>query len=145
MLGLDTTWQESWLEPEIARRAVNEGRVVLSRSRALLKRKALRLALLVRSDRPDRQTVEVLRRFRLAGQVQFFGRCTRCNGLVDPVAKEKVRDSIPPRTALWLDEYYRCRHCGHLYWAGTHVTGIRRRLEAAIRQAESPAPDPPAS
>jgi len=136
LLGFDTTWARHWLEPELARRAVNENRVPLSGSRALLKRKTLEVALLVRSDRPDRQAVEVLTRFRLAGQVRLFGRCSRCNGVITEVAKTKVESRIPPRTARWLDRYYICPDCDHLYWEGTHVSALKTRLEAILTGAQ---------
>ena len=135
MMGFDTTWERDWLEPELARRAVNEDRVVLSRNRSLLKRKALTQALLIRGNRPDDQAAEVLHRFLLAGQIQMFNRCTACNGLVEPVSKAKVRDRIPPRTKLWLDDYFLCRDCDNLYWEGTHVTAIRQRVAAIIQRA----------
>lgn len=139
MMGLDTGWNPDWLEPEITRRALNEQRVVLSRSRSLLKRKALQQAMLIRSDQPDTQAGEVLRRFLLNRHIELFNRCTACNGQIDPVPKEKVRDRIPPRTRLWLDDYFLCRDCGRLYWEGTHVTAIRRRLDRIILQAAPPA------
>jgi len=142
MLGFDTLWKVDWLEPEIVRRALNEQRAVLSRSRALLKRKELDLALLIRSDRPDEQVAEVLARFQVADRIRLFGRCTVCNGVVEPVAKEKVRDRIPPRTRLWLDDYYLCRDCGRLYWEGTHMAAIRQRLAAVIPLPDRPPPPP---
>lgn len=134
MLGFDTAWDRTWREPAVARRAANEGRVVLSRSRALLKRRELVRALLVRSDQVDRQAAQVLRRFLLAGQVRLCGRCTLCNGLVDPVARDQVLPRIPPRTRLWLDQYHQCRNCDHLYWEGTHVAAVRARLAALLAE-----------
>ena len=128
MTGFDTAYDDHWTEPTVARRAVNEQRVVLSRSRALLKRKALDRALLIRSDAPDVQFAEVLRRFRLADRIELFGRCSRCNGCLRKVAKADVEARIPPLTRKWLDAYYLCRDCDQLYWEGTHVEAIRRRI-----------------
>jgi uncharacterized protein with PIN domain len=138
VMGFDTVWARGLTEPAIVRRALNEHLVVLSRSRGLLKRKALNRAMLVRSDQPDEQAAEVVHRFQLAARVQMFGRCTACNGQVQPVAKEAVRDRIPPRTALWLDEYFICRDCDRLYWEGTHVLALKARLAAIIPPADPP-------
>lgn len=129
MMGFNTTWQNHWLEAEVARRALNEDRVVLSRNRGLLKRKALTRAMLIRSDQGDAQAREVLRRFQLTQKIEMFGRCTACNGQMDSVAKADVWDLIPPRTRAWLDEYWQCQDCGQLYWEGTHVLAIRKRIE----------------
>lgn len=55
-------------------------------------------------------------------------RCMRCGGELVDVAKEEVKDRIPPRTYKWLDEYYECRLCGQLFWHGTHWERIQQRL-----------------
>jgi uncharacterized protein with PIN domain len=65
-------------------------------------------------------------------------RCMGCGGALAAVAKDAVRDRIPPRTALWKDEYFVCQDCGQLFWQGTHWQGIRARLER-----ERPAPTDP--
>ena len=132
MVGFDTAWERTWLEPEVARRALNEGRVVLSRGRQLLKRKSLDRALLIRSDRPDDQLGEVLTRFRLAGDIRLPGRCSHCNGELVPVAKADVDARIPPLTRRWLDAYHVCRHCDQLYWEGTHILAIKQRLAGIL-------------
>jgi hypothetical protein len=54
-----------------------------------------------------------------------------CAGELDAVDKDAVRDRIPPRTALWQDEYFLCRGCGQLFWRGTHWQRIRDRLRSA--------------
>ncbi len=141
-LGFDTAWDRRWPPPEVARRGLNEGRIVLSGSRALLKRRLLGAAMLVRSDDPDRQAAAVVRRFGLTDRVDLFGRCPRCNGAVRPVAKDEVADRIPPRTARWLDEYFLCAGCDQLYWEGTHVTALRDRLAGILAAATRDGPEP---
>ncbi len=132
IMGFDTEWDDSWSEPGMARRGINENRTVLTRSRSLLKRASMDNAMLVRSDIADTQAAEVLRRFLLTDQVRLFGRCSKCNGLLGEVAKDDVAARIPPRTAKWLDTYYLCRECDHLFWEGTHVTALRNRVEKIL-------------
>jgi len=55
-------------------------------------------------------------------------RCMDCGGSLQAVAKCDVHDRIPPRTALWKDDYFVCDRCGKLYWQGTHWERIRARL-----------------
>ncbi len=125
LLGFDTLWDPAWREAEVARRGVNEGRTVLSRSLALLKRRELTRAMLVRPDDPREQVRQVAIRFGLAGRERSFSRCSVCNGEIEPVAKADVLPLIPPKTAAWLDDYYRCTGCGKLYWEGTHTGPLR--------------------
>jgi len=58
-------------------------------------------------------------------------RCMACGGTLVPTPKEDVRPRIPPRTALWKDEYFVCAGCGQLFWRGTHW----ERIEATLRRA----------
>ena len=132
VLGFDTAWDDSWSEPALTRRGINEKRTVLSRSRSLLKRAVMDNAMLIRADDPDAQAAEVVGRFLLADRVRLFGRCSKCNGLLAEVPKEEVASRIPPKTAKWLDTYYLCRDCDQLFWEGTHVTALRGRVSKIL-------------
>ena len=144
VMGFDTAWDNSWSEARMARRGLNENRTVLSRSLSLLKRAAMDNAMLIRSDNPDDQAAEVLGRFLLTDQLQMFGRCSKCNGLIGAVPKAQVSARIPPRTAKWLDTYYLCRECDQLFWEGTHVTALRLRVAKILARGPGPdRPDPP--
>jgi len=133
--GFDTRWEPDLREPALAGLAGRERRTVLSRHRALLKRRVIESSLLVRSDHADRQLTEVLRRFRLAERIVRPGRCPVCNGTLVAVAKSAVRVPIPPRTAAWLDDYWLCSGCGQLFWEGTHVQRLRDRVSHAAAAA----------
>ncbi len=135
LLGFDTLWRLDWTEPAIVRLVVNGRRVALSRSRSLLTRRELRGSLLITSDQPDEQAAQVVRVFDLASDVQLWGRCTRCNGLIRPVDKDTVAQRIPPKTARWLDEYHLCVDCDQLYWQGTHTAALTAHVANIIRMS----------
>lgn len=59
-------------------------------------------------------------------------RCMACGGALVPTPKEVVRPRIPPRTALWKDEYFVCASCHQLFWRGTHWERIERTLRRAV-------------
>jgi uncharacterized protein with PIN domain len=56
----------------------------------------------------------------------------RCGGALAPAAKQSVLPRIPPRTALWKDEYFLCVSCDGLFWQGTHWQRIRETLAEAV-------------
>ena len=58
-------------------------------------------------------------------------RCMACGGELVARPKEAVRPRIPPRTALWKDEYFVCASCERLFWQGTHW----QRIVPALREA----------
>jgi len=59
-------------------------------------------------------------------------RCMACGGGLVPTAKEAVRPRIPPRTAIWKDEYFVCAECDHLFWRGTHWERIAATLRRTV-------------
>ena len=59
-------------------------------------------------------------------------RCMCCGGALVKAAKQAVRSRIPPRTALWKDEYFVCAACDRLFWQGTHWERIARTLREAL-------------
>ena len=58
-------------------------------------------------------------------------RCMACGGTLESVAKDALRERIPPRTARWKDDYWVCGVCARLFWQGTHWERIARALEQA--------------
>jgi uncharacterized protein with PIN domain len=132
MLGFDTRYRNDYEDEEIATVAEAEGRIVLTRDRGLLMRSAVTHGYWVRSTAPIVQAREVVQRFDLREQVQPFTRCLRCNGMLDPVPAESVRDQVPPQAAAWCEErgctYRRCARCGQVYWPGTHYERMQRTV-----------------
>ena len=64
--------------------ALREQRIILTRDRRLLERKAVTHGCFVRSQDPEQQLLFVLRRFDLAAAVRPFSRCMRCNQPLPP-------------------------------------------------------------
>jgi len=121
LLGFDTAYGDAADDAALAASAGTGGRILLTRDRELLKRRAVAHGYWVRNTDPVEQTVEVLRRFDLAAGSARYTRCPACNGAIIAVDKAAVAGLIPPRTAAWLDTYFRCTNCGKLYWRGTHI------------------------
>lgn len=135
LLGIDVVQPADPTDEELVRMSREEGRILLTRDRHLLKHGGLTHGYYVRGERAVEQAREVLRRFDLWGQVRPFSRCPVCNGALEPVRKEEVLDRIPPRTASWLSQYTRCRDCGKLYWPGTHYGRLRETMEKVLAAA----------
>jgi len=133
LLGLDAAWSADADDPDLARRAVAEQRMLLTQDRGLLKRRALgrRGGALVRGARPDDQLADVLDRF--APGLAPLTRCTACGASLEPVAKAVVAAVLPDGTRRSYDDFSRCRSCGRVYWRGAHA----RRIDALVREARS--------
>jgi len=132
MLDFDILHDNRYHDHQIIDISISTGRIILTRDRMLLKHGQVTRGYWVRSTDPIIQAREVIDRFDLRGQVELFARCPRCNGEIVPVSKQEVSDLIPPRTALWLDDYFICQNCGKLYWKGTHYPHLIEKVEAIL-------------
>ncbi len=129
MLGFDATYDRTWPDALIADLARDEGRVVLSRDRALLKRSGIVYGRLVRAVRPWDQLAEVLGFFGVERPPALFKRCIRCNGELEVVDKKKIIDRLEPKTRKYFNEFNMCASCGQIYWRGSHFEKMVRFLE----------------
>lgn len=129
MLGFDALYRNDYDDPEIAEMSADEGRIVLTRDRGLLKRKIITRGYCVRSPYPKEQVAEVLKRFQLRGMVSLFHRCITCNSAIFPVEKAEVCEKLPLRTRKYYDCFYRCAGCGKIYWQGSHFIKMRDFIE----------------
>jgi len=135
VLGFDVWWSSGADDHTLADISLGQQRILLTRDRALLKRRAITHGLFVRSDDPEEQTLEVIRRLDLRQRLAPFTRCVRCNGMLVRVAKDEVIDHLEPLTRRYYDDFSRCAECGRIYWPGSHharlvslVEGLRNRL-----------------
>jgi hypothetical protein len=120
MLGFDCLYRNDYEDAEMAGLLADDVRILLTRDRRLLMRKAVLYGYCPRSLEPNEQLQEVVRRFTLAPLARPFSRCLRCNGILEPVEKAAVLDRLEPRTRLYYNVFSRCPACDQIYWKGSH-------------------------
>ncbi|MCC6179582.1 MAG: Mut7-C ubiquitin/RNAse domain-containing protein [Chloroflexi bacterium] len=128
MLGFDTLYRNDYPDDVLATISAEDGRLLLTRDRGLLKRSIVSSGYLVRADAPRAQVAEVVRRFDLSGRAEPFRRCLRCNSRLESVSKADIFDQLQPKTRRYYDEFARCPGCGRIYWKGSHYERMRRFL-----------------
>jgi uncharacterized protein len=136
LLGFDARYRNDYDDPALAALSRDEGRILLTRDRGLLKRNAVTYGYHVWQTDPERQALEVLRRFDLFDAVAPFRRCLRCNGPLVPVPKTEVLDRLPPLTRRTYHEFSRCTDCGQVYWKGAHFGRLEAQVERLLRRRE---------
>ena len=129
MMGFDCLYQNDYEDKELAETAQRESRILLSRDRRLLMRKAITYGYCLRSLDSLEQLREVIERFELMNHLAPFHRCLRCNHPLEPVAKEVVLDRLEPLTRLYFDEFQICPNCGQIYWKGSHYEKMEKLIE----------------
>jgi uncharacterized protein len=120
MLGLDVLYRNDFQDEELAFISSQQNRILLTRDRRLLMRKQVLFGCCLRGLDSREQLVEIIQRYRLAGQITPFQRCLRCNTPLEPVQKEVVIEFLEPLTRQYYDEFQRCPACGQIYWKGSH-------------------------
>jgi uncharacterized protein with PIN domain len=132
-LGYDTLYFRDAPDRRLLAVALAEGRRLLTRDVALARR-AREVGLLVRAEGLDAQIEEVAEACGLLGR-RALSRCLECNGLLAPSTPAAVRGRVPPYTFATQREFWTCAGCDRVYWAGTHVEGIQRRLGRVLEAA----------
>jgi uncharacterized protein with PIN domain len=124
MLGFDTLYPD-------------ERRILLTRDQGLVKRGVVTHGYCVRDTHPERQLLEVVRRFDLFRALEPFKRCMKCNGLLEPVPKEEILERLPPGTRHHYDVFHMCLDCQQIYWPGSHHQRMQRLIAHLRRQGPS--------
>ena len=134
MLGFDCLYRNQFEDEEMAEIVQQEERILLSRDRRLLMRKAVTHGYCLRSLNSLEQLAEVIQRFNLQEQIHPFHRCLRCNHPLEPVAKEVVLNRLEPLTRLYFDAFQICPACQQSYWKGSHYERMQSLIEKYQKQ-----------
>jgi len=138
LCGLDVVYDPRLDDREIARIAAREGRTVLTRDAALLRRRLVRDGLFIEDQALGPQLRQVFAACGLAAErLVLFSRCVSCNGLLEEVAPAAVAGRAPPYVLRTQARFTRCPGCGRIYWAGTQVPAARARLAELLREEKA--------
>ncbi|ORA78820.1 Mut7-C RNAse domain-containing protein [Mycobacterium malmoense] len=134
VLGVDVWWSSDADDATLADVSLNEQRILLTRDRGLLKRRAITHGLFVHSQHAEEQAVEVMRRLDLGQRLAPLSWCVRCNGKLAAVAKHDVIDQLEPLTRQYYEVFGRCTECGRIYWAGSHYVRLLGLVDRICRR-----------
>jgi len=124
LLGIDAAYSKDADDDQLVEQAGREDRVLLTRDRGLLMRRALRRAAFVRGQHPDDQLADIMERFQ--PPLQPWSLCVVCGGTLMPVPKAQVADQLEPGTLRTVQHFSQCRSCGHVYWHGAHDARLQQ-------------------
>ncbi len=132
MLGFDCLYRVEAQDDELAKIAHRENRILLTRDRRLLMRKVVDHGYCLRSLQPRQQLLETVRRFDLAGRIDPFRRCLRCNQPLEHVSKELILDRLEPLTKKYFNDFRICPACAQIYWKGSHYDRMLQLIDASL-------------
>ncbi len=119
IIGQDVAYGPHLSGYGLIRAARREGRLILTRDRGVAK-KSPPGYLLIQSDRFREQLKQVVQTCRLDPFKNAFTRCVECNTVLEPVAKEAVKEKVPPYVFSTQESFSFCQGCRRIYWPATH-------------------------
>ncbi len=88
--------------------------------------------IVVSGDDPMEQLKQVLTAIDVRpDQSLFFSRCLICNVPVVEIPKAEVAGRVPEEILGSRSEFHECPNCRRVYWGGSHLSRIIRRLKSA--------------
>ena len=127
LLGIDVITDPMLSGAELLRVARVEDRILITRDKRL---RTAADAVFVESNAFRDQLREVVTRLGLDVRAAPFTRCSQCNHLLIPVARELVCLRVPPYVFASHDRFSECEGCGRIYWPETHPAQIRAILDS---------------
>jgi uncharacterized protein len=121
---------------DLVEQAHAEERILLTRDRRLVEtRRANDRTVVLVCDGIDACAKELAQRLSLDWSLDPLSRCSVCNTRLD-LADRRLRETLPPRIRALGATVHVCPCCSRLYWEGSHIRRIRKRLEDFARKRE---------
>ncbi len=127
LLSYDTVFVHDASDHRLSRMARSEGRVLLTRDRALAARRGLD-TILIRSEQLEKQ-VEQVRDELGPPPDPSLSRCSVCNVVLERLTPGEAADRVPPYIRETHSEFRHCPGCKRMYWPGSHVEAMDEQLE----------------
>jgi uncharacterized protein with PIN domain len=132
ILGFDCAWDADVEDSDLVYRGVVEERIILTRDRALPEEWWVSDIHVVGAEEVRSQLVEVIRRFRLVGEIRLLTRCADCNLPLVNVAPGRVAARVPAGVRGGRERFTQCPGCERVYWEGSHTERIRRTVDRLL-------------
>jgi uncharacterized protein with PIN domain len=133
VLDYDTAYESNIEDADLVRRALDEGRSILTRDQRLPEKWRIGKACVVLvAEEPMAQLTEVVQSIGLKQPRRLFRRCLECNVPLEVASAEEVSERVPERVLTSHNDFRRCPVCQRIYWEGDHTRRMRRQLESVF-------------
>lgn len=133
VLGFDTYFEIDIPDNKLLKIALLEERIILTRDSKIPKIRNSKNLVWIHSSDPLEQLKEVVQKLKLQIEPErFFTRCLECNGVLEKIEKEKVKDKVWPYVYKTQEDFVICPKCQRVYWEGTHVGRMKKKLREIV-------------
>ncbi len=135
--GFDVLYSNRFTDDELVALSREENRILLSRDTRLLVRKSVRYFVFLESEKIQDQISQIFSVARVSELPDLLSRCLACNDRLIEVAREGVREKVPPYVFETQPRFKSCPTCRRIYWAGTHRQGVLNTIRRLLHAARS--------
>ena len=134
IIGYDADWDLALRTHDLIQRANASGRIFITRNTRLIEQyPPVRQAFILTETDPALQFHTLVARLGLDACTGLFSRCIRCNVGLDALPdKQSAEARVHPNVYLRQDRFFRCPHCGTIFWHGSHVANTCRKLNLPL-------------
>jgi uncharacterized protein len=134
VLGYDTLYYGGKDFHELLQLARQQERVILTRNAKLTAKRLECNIILITEDRPPLQLKELLKKgIVFLNEKNLFSRCLLCNSVVERIGRQEAEGKVPEFIFHLHQEFYRCPRCQQIYWPGSHLERMKKRLNDLFR------------
>ncbi len=131
-IGYDVRYEKDIGDSELVRKALLEGRVVVTKDKLLALRRALKgRCVLIKGAGLEQELREFTALFK-APQGVFLSRCIRCNEALIKIPKEDASGLVPVYVYETQEGFSKCPSCRRVYWTGTHRREMLKELKKLL-------------
>lgn len=133
LLGFDCKYFATIKDDQLLSIAKNENRILITRDHEIsniCKKQDIVTIDLLGTDEMS-QIVEICKKISVNKcKINMTNvRCTLCNGIIQPIEKEKIIDRIPIKVVQSMQQFWICDFCNHIYWEGTHIRNLQKFID----------------
>lgn len=129
VLGFDTIYETDLDDDEILSIAERDGRILISRDRALCKRKSD--SVFIQQLGLDAQIAQIVEAYPLNGE-NILSRCLECNSLLIITSRKEALGNVPEGVFERYEAFWKCITCNKFYWPGSHWINMKLKAEKLI-------------
>ncbi|MEJ2241923.1 MAG: Mut7-C RNAse domain-containing protein [Candidatus Bathyarchaeota archaeon] len=132
IIGHDVQYYKSVSDENLIEWAISRNRILLTKDQRLVQQAMKRgvKAFFVEGTEIVTKLSSVILHFNLTLEIDFtISRCPKCNGRLIMVSKDSIREKIPDLTSIYFDKYWKCEKCGQIYWLGSHIMMMKRKMK----------------
>jgi hypothetical protein len=135
LMGFDTLFETDYPRGTFIQR-IGPERIFLTRTQPSRRTHALRNTILVRSNDPRQQVVELIRIAVIRPEdLHPFSRCVICNEPIAVVQKDEVQRAVPDYVWTTQTSFSQCPQCRRVYWKGSHTERGFKRISEMFNES----------